>query len=142
MTRLLRASYLPALLAAAMLSAGCSSAPDDAPVTHEVTGTVTFEGEPVPEASMVFEDAAGKERSFGAMVQNGEFSTQMTAGKKKVRITATREVPGKTEPGPSGEPGVPATEQYIPAKYNTETTLEEEVTADGENHFEFQLTAE
>lgn len=131
-----------AAAAALLLVCGCGGPAGDAPETHAVSGTATFDGEPVPEASLVFEDPDGKDRSFGAIVSDGAWSTEMTAGPKRVRITATRTVPGKTEPGPSGEEAVPATEQYLPPKYNTETTLEIEVTPDGPNEFPFDLTSD
>ncbi|WP_417387028.1 hypothetical protein [Gimesia sp.] len=122
-----------------LLSGGCGSPSGDAPVTYEVNGTVTLDGEPVSEGAMVFLDAEGNGRSFGTRIEAGSFSTAMTAGKKKVEITATRESKTKMEPGPSGGPPVPALEQYIPKEYNTQTTLEAEVGADGENELKFDL---
>lgn len=131
------------VLCLAMLAAGCGGgAAGDAPETYPVTGKVTMDGQPVPEGSMIFEDPAGKDRSFGAMIKDGEFSTEMTPGKKKVQITATRQSKDKTEPGPAGGDPVPATEQYIPAKYNEQTTLEAEITADGPNELKFELTSD
>ncbi len=121
---------------------GCGGV-SDAPTTIEVTGTVTLDGDPVKEASVIFEDTEGKEKSYFAKTDNnGTFSTSMTAGKKKVRITAIREVPGKTVPDGAGTGTVPATEQFIPKKYNTATTLEEEVKAEGPNKLTFELKSE
>jgi hypothetical protein len=37
--------------------------------------------------------------------------------------------------------GLQPREQYVPARYNTDTTLEREVSADGENVFDFELTS-
>ena len=37
--------------------------------------------------------------------------------------------------------GLQPREQYVPARYNSETTLTSEVTADGENAFTYDLTS-
>lgn len=122
-----------------MLADGCGSPAGDAPVTYEVNGTVTLDGEPVSEGAMVFLDAEGVGKSYGTRIEDGSFSTVMTPGKKKVEITATRESKTKMEPGPSGGPPVPALEQYIPGQYNTQTTLEAEISADDSNELKFDL---
>ena len=91
----------------------------------------------------MFRDAAGKLGGSGGTIANGEFAFESTAGKKKVVITAQREVPGKTgEPAAPGEPAPPLMEQYIPSTYNDQTTLEADVTDTAEkNKFDFSLTA-
>jgi hypothetical protein len=50
-----------------------------------------------------------------------------------------REVPGKMDESNPGDP-VPLMEMYIPAKYNTETTLTTEVTESGAEPSDFALT--
>ncbi len=126
------------LMLSVIFCIGCGGV-SDAPETVKVTGTVTFDGAPVNEASIIFEDSEGKEKSFFAKTDNGAFSTQMTAGKKKVIITAIREIPGKTVPDAAGTGTVPATEQYIPKQYNKATTLEKEIKAEGPNKLTFDL---
>lgn len=126
-------------LSLGVLVVGCVSAPSDEPTTYNVSGTVTLDGHPILEGAMVFLDLDGKQKSYGARIEGGKFSTSMTAGKKKVEITASRELKDKMEPGPSGGPPVPAIEQYIPAKYNKQTILEAEISADSSNKLTFNL---
>ena len=128
-----------ALLTVNLIAAGCGGGASEGPAVYPVSGTVTLNGEPVQEGAMVFMDPDGQSKSFGARIENGEFSTEMTPGKKKVEITATRESKTKMSPGPSGGPPVPAIEQYIPAEYNEKTTLEADVSADGGNEIKFEL---
>lgn len=122
-----------------ILTVGCGGGPSDAPKTYEVSGTVTLDGQPVPEGAMVFLDPDGKQKSYGASIKDGNFSTSMTAGKKKVEINASRESKDKMAPGPSGGPPVPVLEQYIPVQYNKQTTLEADISADGSNELTFDL---
>lgn len=133
-----RSLFIP-LCFLCLLLTGCGGTSDSGPAVYPVTGTVSLDGEPIPEGAMVFLDPEGKRKSFGARIENGQYSTEMTPGKKKVEITATRTSETKMEPGPSGGPPVPATEQYIPPQYNTETTLEIEVSPDDANTFPFDL---
>ena len=122
------------------LLAGCGGG-SDGPTEYAVTGTVTFDGEPLAEGSLLFIDPAGKSRSYPGVIKEGVFSSEMTAGKKTVQITAIRPDPGKTVPSGDGLSQEPAFEQYIPAKYNKKSTLEIEVTDSGDNKFEFDLTS-
>jgi len=112
------------LLAAASLLVGCGPG---GPVTHQVTGTVTFDGAPVQDGDIVFRDPAGKEKSYGGRIENGEFSLEVSPGAKRVEITAMREVPGEFDTMNPGEK-VPLKEPYIPAEYNTNSTLTAEIT--------------
>ncbi|MCI0456927.1 MAG: hypothetical protein L0Z62_08110 [Gemmataceae bacterium] len=110
----------------ALTLAGCGDG------THSVSGTVSFDGQPVETGTIVFEAADGGPGLASSGIKNGKYELRSKAGKKKVVITAFRPKPG-TEKDPQ-----PATEEYIPAKYNTESTLTKEVVA-GENKFDFDL---
>jgi hypothetical protein len=112
------------------LFAGCNSpATDKVPVS----GTVTFSGQPVPTGDIVFIAADGATASDSGRITDGKFNFQTKPGKKRVEINATRA--GKVDPvmGPSQEP-------YIPAKYNSQSTLTVEVVRDKENNFPLELT--
>lgn len=104
--------------------------------TYPVTGKVSFSGMPVEEGEIVLEDATGLPPDAGK-ITNGEFSFRAKAGKKIVRIRASREVEGEEN---AGIPGTPVRRDYIPEKYNTKSTLAEEVKADAPNEFSFELT--
>lgn len=120
-----------------MLFAGCGP---QGPKTYTVSGTVTFDGQPVAEGEIAFRDAAGQERGYGGKITAGKYSFESTPGSKTVEITAMREIPGKMVEDNPGEK-TPAMEMYIPAKYNSETTLTAEVSDSGENVLNFDLKA-
>ena len=116
---------------------GCGG--ESGPTTYPVSGTVTLDGEPIKGGRIALWDAEGKVATAAGTVTNGEYSLQSQPGKKLVKITARREVPGKFDTSNPGEKH-PVIEQYIPSQYNEKTTLTEEVTPEGENQFNFELT--
>ena len=122
---------------ASLLLIGCAET--SGPETQTVTGSVTFDGTPVTEGQIIFRDAAGQTRSCGGPIEDGKYSFDASPGSKKVEITAMRDVPGKMD---TSNPGVevPLREQYIPAKYNTKSTLTAEVS--GPDPINFELTSE
>lgn len=111
---------------------GCGGG-SDAPTTVKVEGTVTFDGEPLSEGSIVFDPTDGKGGSSAGGIQNGTFTFDSQLGQKKVLISASRDT------GKKDQYDEPITESYIPAKYNSQTTLTADVKADGENKFSFEL---
>lgn len=115
------------VLAVAILASGCGG--DDPLRRYRVTGTASFDGQPIPEGDILFQPADGKARPEGGPIKNGAFSVEMVPGKKRVEIRASRENPGKMidsmlEPGKK----VPAREDYIPPKYNDKSELTAETT--------------
>ena len=119
----------------ALMAFGCTGE-TELPV-YPVAGTVSFNGQPVPEASIVFEDASGLPPDAGSVL-DGEFSLSVKAGKKIVRIRASRVIEGKED---AGIPGTPLRVDYIPAKYNTNSELFVTVDAEDTNEFEFKLVS-
>lgn len=124
------------LAASALLFAGCEP---PGPATHVVTGTVTFDGEPVAQGDIVFRDTDGQTKSYGGSITNGKYEFECEPGSKKVEITAMREVPGKMDTSNPGEE-VPLMEQYIPENYHAESTLTAEVS--GPDSIDFELKSE
>lgn len=59
---------------------------------------------------------------------DGKYSLEATPGRKRVEVTAMRDVPGKFSEANPGEK-VPVREQYIPKKFNADSKLEFEVKA-------------
>jgi hypothetical protein len=112
------------------VAVGCNFGP---PVC-EVTGTVECGGKPVEQGEIIFVAADGATTPVASTVQNGSYALKVVAGKKKVRIAASRKVPGK---GAMGEDFV--YQSYIPARYNDQTILEADVVPGSRNHFEFKL---
>lgn len=140
----MRVCSLTGFLAFSLLLAGCGGS--DGPPTFRVSGKVTLDGQPVNKGQITFKDAAGQTKSMAAEVQNGAYSFLCTAGQKKIEITSLRKVEGKQHKfgGNPGDPIGPNNsadiyEEAIPAVYNTQTTLEQEVKSSGSNQFNFDL---
>lgn len=120
------------------LIVGCGGGGD--PDVVSVTGTVTMDGQPLPNATVVF--ISGQGRPSGAITdENGQYELNYTGDQKGARI-GTNRVQITTAQGPSetmeGEP-VAAVPETVPKKYNDQSELEFEVTADGENVANFDL---
>jgi hypothetical protein len=120
---------------------GCGG--EDGPKTASISGKVTFDGEPLPKGEIILRPAdGGTGRSDAGTIENGEFTFESTLGKKRVEIRAMRTVAGAVEQTlETGETGTEL-EQYIPQQFNDKSTLEAEVTEDGENTFDFPLTSQ
>jgi hypothetical protein len=110
------------MLLAVVLAVGC----DSGPKRVDVRGKVTFDGKPVPEGEIRFIPVgpnAGP--AAGGSIVQGKYEVGgkggVSVGKNRVEITAYR-VPAGVKPDPN-VPFVPK-EQYLPEKYNTQSTLE------------------
>lgn len=121
-----------------MFLAGCAGS-GDGPARYTVRGTVTFDGEPVEDGQVIFLPEDGKGRPDAGKVTNGAFEFRVTGGKKRVEITASRKT-GETYDEDLGET-MPVLEEFIPARYNTESELTVEVEPNSENTYEFDLTS-
>ena len=118
---------------------GCQGS--NAPPRFDVFGTAQYDGQLISDGDIVFLPEDGKGRPDGGKIVDGKFRFSVTAGKKRAEIRASRENPNKlvdsmTEPGKK----VPAREDYIPARYNTNSELTLEVVS-GENAIDFELVA-
>jgi len=104
--------------------------------THEIAGTVKFDGEPIPEGQISFV-VEGAPVGGNAVITNGKYSASVPAGKAKVQINAS-----KLEKLPPGEKGMDGkteeVRQYIPAKYNTKSELTADITGPN-NALDFDL---
>jgi len=112
------------------------------------SGTVTFDGEPVPDGDIIFRDVENKVAPGYGKIKDGTFTFPVKPGKKKIEIRAFRvmkeptEKPGALPPGFSGAKGQSQRRvNYIPARYNTKTELTADVTAGDPNQYEFKLTS-
>ena len=119
------------------LTAGCGSG-GNGPATFSVSGTVKFDGQPIKTGDIQFEPETPGLAPDAGQIVNGSYSLKAKAGKKKVKIMASREIPGKTTKGAMGE-DIVAKEDFIPETYNSKTELTAEVKASGGNSFNFDL---
>src|SRR5262245_48439516 len=124
-------SRLCGLTAGLLLCAGCSSEPR----SYRVTGTVTFEGQPLPQGDIHFIATDGRWGAEAGKIKAGRYELMAKAGPKRVEITASRALPG----GARGAGGEVIPEEYIPDEYNAKSELTAEVTANGKNEFDFRL---
>lgn len=125
-----RTGWMVALVAVLV---GCSSRPTGQPEIAAVTGTVTMDGQPLANKSVVFESDRGV-LSFGNTDINGRYTLSYIRaakgaglGRNVVRIST-----------PTMGPTSPLHKDSIPAIYNTASTLEAEVVK-GRNVFDFKL---
>ncbi|MEX0610712.1 MAG: carboxypeptidase-like regulatory domain-containing protein [Pirellulales bacterium] len=129
------ATWLPGL-------AGCGPSSD----RLEVSGTVKLNGAPLDEGAIRL-TSVGTEKLFasGAMIENGQFTVPqekgLPPGTYAVEISSpdTKATPVRPKVGP-GEPALPPmAPERIPAEYNSKSKHMIEVSADSENHFEFDI---
>ncbi|MSR32469.1 MAG: carboxypeptidase regulatory-like domain-containing protein [Gemmataceae bacterium] len=138
--------------------AGCGEATEHAKIVP-VSGLVTLDGKPLPNAHVHFQPMAqGTENpgygSYGKTDAAGKFSLSLNAqatqaagavvGKHRVAITTTQD-DTKYDPAvgsPDGSnPKAKAPKEIVPAKYNAESTLTFDVGSNGSDKANFDLTA-
>jgi hypothetical protein len=120
-----------------LMSLACLGCYDRGPPKYKVTGSVTWEGEPIADGYIVFQPLDTDFTDDAGPIKEGTFEFEATPGEKRVQIHASRPDPsGKVDPAM----GMVARQGYIPSRYNSETTLTATVKSDGENKFEYKLT--
>jgi hypothetical protein len=107
---------------------GCSQ-----PDTVEVSGSVEWEGAPIPQGDVVFFSLDPHVPPAAGKITDGAYRFYTKPGDKRVEIRSFR-LSGKRTPQ-----GRPIGEMYIPKRYNDESELTANVTLDGENKFDFAL---
>lgn len=134
---------LGACLSLFMVATGCGGG--SGPARAPVSGTITFDGAPLAQGTITFVPA-GEGTAASGEIENGQFSISAekgpSPGRCRVEVVSFQET-GKKVPGISDDAtGVTAeTRQVIPEQFNTKSTLEEQVAADGDNVFELSLTS-
>jgi hypothetical protein len=139
-------------LSAVLLLAGCGTAPSagyDSIELLDVSGTVTLDGQPLPNAVVTFEAEDGQ-FSYGLTDSSGHYRLQLDSemdgvrpGTKTVRISTTRKILGlnSDEEGgdaPTDEANDEPAGERVPAKFNSESTLVADVSP-SQTTFDFEL---
>ncbi|WDI44486.1 hypothetical protein [Bremerella sp. P1] len=119
------------VLVSGMTLLGCAAS-DEHP-KYPVSGTITYDGEPIESGSIVFDPVDGIGPSAMGGIENGVIKAEVSAGEKILRISAVRTLDKKDQYGES------ITESFIPDKYNGESQIHETVTADGKNELTIEL---
>lgn len=123
---------------AAVLAVGMIGCGQEGPPRTVITGTVTYNGEPVETGDIVFTPLADTEgASSSAPIVDGQYRTDprfaVTAGTYNVAIHGYHQKEQTKAEGdaaahqPEGIPdplGIRSREHYIPEKYNTQTELQ------------------
>jgi len=125
-----------------LLSGGCGSECQ----RRALEGTVTLDRQPLAVGAITYlplPNTPGP--TAGGHITDGKFSIARDkgtfVGTFRVEITATRLTGKKMQDRFTGEM-VDESEQFIPARYNRDSELTAEVTADGPNQFEFNLDSQ
>src|SRR5262245_3535921 len=100
------------LLLAILAFVGCGS---DGAARFTVTGKVTFQGQPVEEGQITFEDPAAGQVNSGQLGSGGTYSVELPTGDYRVSVSP----PLVEMPGTRDSPGdlVPKSVKNIPKKY-------------------------
>jgi len=135
-----------------LLVLGCSSRDNQGVAgrqkTYRVQGVVTYNGNPVEEATVVFNSPTENRAASATTDAQGRFNLTTfepgdgaVAGKHQVLITKIRVDRGPPR-DPESTPPPPKEISLLPAKYGKFQTsgLSADVTASGENRIEFKLT--
>ena len=108
--------------------------------TATSSGTVAFDGRPIETGVIVLRPLDARLAAEAAPIEAGRFVVKGRPGRRRVEIRGTQVVPDSELPPTTPRmPGVPLRRDYVPAAYNTESTLEVEVKAGGANVFDFDL---
>ena len=132
-----------------VLIGGCGDS-GDALEHARVSGTVTFDGKPIPEGDIIFLPMGQtKGPSAAGKIVQGRYQIHEkgpVVGTHRVVIHAYRKtgrkIPNSTPPAPGAvrEEMINEKIPYIPAQYNAKSTLSAEIRT-GDNQRDFELTS-
>src|SRR5262245_38889944 len=112
-----------AALALALASAGCGGEK-----TYRVTGTITWNGEPVQDGQIIFEAEDGQTQPAASkFTKDGRFEVRAAAGAKRVRIY------GQRSKGFNRVMNQETFESYVPKEYNAKSELRFQVMPTDDN---------
>jgi hypothetical protein len=124
------AQIVLAILAASasMASSGCG----DRGTSRKVMGRVTVDGAALEEGTIHFAPLDGAGPTAGTTIRAGRYEVEMPLGRKRVMIEAFRSGGVKRKDSYPGMGDLASKVQYLPSRYNSESTLEKDIVADGE----------
>jgi hypothetical protein len=125
------------------LAGGCSAR---GPVRHEITGRVTYKGEPVDDGIIEFEPLDNQGTKDGSSINNGEYRIPQGKGllpgryRVNVYIGDGTSGAGNASPDtPARRPGTKRGKERAPPEFNKESKQVREVTEGGPNRFDFDI---
>jgi hypothetical protein len=139
----MRRFAFPGAMCALLLGFGCGPS---GPERYEITGHVTYKGEPVEEGIIEFEPIDGQGSKDGSIILNGDYRVPkdkgLYPGKYRVSIVigdGTVTTGNASPDAPSKRPGATPGRERAPPEFNVRSTLVREVTRDGPNEFDFAI---
>ena len=117
--RIFRRHVTRILLVTAVLSATAGCSKNNGRAT--VSGTVTFDGQPVKTGIVRFVPADGRTATADSIIADGRYSAAVPPGEKLVEITSPKVI-GKRRMMPES-PEIDVVEELLPAKYNVKSEL-------------------
>ncbi|WP_254510138.1 hypothetical protein [Anatilimnocola floriformis] len=111
----------------------CTGCAKKGPKFFPVSGTVTLDGQPLPEGTIHFKSTATGGLPESLPVKDGKFAGKAVEGACRVEVTAYRQIPI------AGEMGGSVQEPLIASRFNSLSTLTAEVKAAGPNAFDFKV---
>jgi hypothetical protein len=99
--------------------AGCGG-----PTVCEVSGTISYDGQPIKQGGITFTPTDGKSPTAGAVIKDGRYDCKLSPGEHKVVVNGTKDIDRK--PIDITESGTPVSNELLPAKYNQSTELKYE----------------
>jgi hypothetical protein len=104
-----------------------------------ISGSVTFDGQPVASGMITFVKDEGELVREGAVISNGAFQALVPPGQYKIELNAQKIVGKRKQKGFDGaEEEVELTDELFPPRYNTQTELIEEINP-GSNTLKLDL---
>jgi hypothetical protein len=120
----------------ALCLAGCGK--PDHPEVGRVSGVVTLDGQPLPEATVMFQPTEGR-ASIATTDSAGKYSLIYLDGVPGAKLGAHKVIIRTEIPGEDGQP--PIAKEKLPKKYHDQTELTAEVKP-GSNTLDFPLTSQ
>lgn len=117
------------------LSSGCSDG------KAKVSGTVTFDGQPVASGVATFVRKEGELVREGAIISQGSFQAVLTPGNYQVELNGQKVSGTRKQKGFDGKEEVlEITEELFPERYNSKTELVAEIKP-GQNTLKYEAKA-
>lgn len=117
----------------AIVSAGCSNEPRQ----YEISGEVTYQGQPIAAGQIVFEDEPPSPGKWPGEIKDGRYKLKATAGPKLVRLSASKETGRIIEGGMGAK--MPERVDILPPKFNTQSSEKRTVEAKEPQTIDFNL---
>lgn len=126
---------------ACSFAVGCS---DQGPKLYSVSGKVSFDGAPIETGEITFAPVGGAGRPDSGLITNGSYQLKVTQGNKIIKVSAVSNKPELVGPPPPDMPpgGFNPPREYIPERYNVQSTLTADVAAKHDQVFDFDLAKE